>query len=209
MFDFLTNEEFLPYRLLIVLGLVAVVSVVSVVLYYFGKRTARQATSLRKRFQKALLKGLKDNTIDSLDNVTSLYEGIAKRGTGEICHNYSISLWLSESLEKIANDNIISSTSHSSSQRNKWLQQVQYYLDELNIPEPFADLPKDERTCLTDIVAFAKNNDLDSVNRKLAMLGGLIRARLEYLRFNRKKSNWAIVIGIVGWLTSLYQIIWS
>jgi len=167
---------------------------------YFSVRLMRSKREEgKKKFFKALFEGLKLSSITTLENVINIYKGATGLSSEDLQYRFGLSRHLREFLVELTSKNkSIFGETLDEKKILPWIQKINEVIKKNEEISPFADLPAAERNILTDLLIYAENNDIESTNRKLSELAGLIQGRNDALIKTSKINKWAIPISAIG-----------
>jgi hypothetical protein len=191
--------------------LIGLVTSIVTVLYAFTvkkllTRNRVKRESRKENFFKVLLKGIENGTVNNHKGLINIYKGSTNLSTEDLSYRYGLNKWLRELLTKVIGEN--SEMEFNKEKTQETVVQLTEFIDNNEEISPFSDLPDSERNMLSDLMAFIKNDDKNSANRKIKELGNVIQTRTEEQKKIEGQNKWAIPLAIVGViLTVIFGII--
>lgn len=175
------------------------------VLALFYRFRVRHADRRSKLF-KALLEGLRNGSVQTIDDVVDLYKGIFV-SDGEFLHSHlGLSTQLRQFLVELLAGNLDSRLDAATVV--EWKGQVSEFIRISEERSPFEGLPAYERNILRDLNNFIDLGDRGAIKRKLLGLGGILHTRIDNLNRIRNINRWSIPISMVGlMLTMLFGLV--
>lgn len=152
----------------------------------------------KNKFFKALISGLKIDTIQTINDVMNIYKGCTNVNQDEIVRG-DLSIRLREFLaDLISKEKYLLGFKIDKAEIVKWKLLITKLIEENEKISPFAELPDAERNNLNDIMIFLANQDFESANRKIAELSGMIKARNDDLENIKRINRYSIPLAILG-----------
>lgn len=161
-------------------------------------------------FYKALISGLKRETISSLEDVENIYKGINGLGADN-AFRAELSTWLREFLVYVIAENhgaptyyylklykLIQDEELPVENSDKYKELITKILRENENISPFADLPEAERGILSDVVELAKSNNTDRMLSKLHELSSIIKTKHTAMEKIETSNHWAVPLAVAG-----------
>lgn len=150
----------------------------------------------KKKFFKALLEGLRNDCICSIDDVIDIYRGVFPATPGMDDNRHGLSRQLREFLVELVSKQF----EHASDDKVvlAWKEKISEFIRISDAKTPFIDLPTYERNVLEDLAGCIDRHDDEGMRRKLMEVGGLVRARIDALNRIRGLNRWSVPISIVG-----------
>jgi hypothetical protein len=178
---------------------VAYFSSFAVGFYFLVMVKEKRRIERKEKFSKALVEGLKTDSIATIDDVVNIYKGVAGLSSEDLSYRYGLSTQLREFLVNLISKNkkVIDISLEDNIIRD-WKQKVSEFIQKNEETSPYADLPATERSILADISTFLEMNDPKSVKRKTFELAGMIQARNDDLNKIRNINMWTVPLSIVG-----------
>ncbi len=185
------------------MAMVAMVLYVIVYISIVNLLREKRAKS-KNDFFKALKEGLKTGAITTLDDAVNIYKGITGLGSEDLDSQYNLSKLLREFLVNLISKNksVIDDDINDEMIR-EWKQKLTDFISKNEVISPYADLPAAERNILSDISTFIEKDDMESVNRKILELSGMIQARNDDLNRIRNINKWAVPLSAIGLILTI------
>ena len=147
------------------------------------------------------MEGLKIGAINTIDDIENVYKGIGVLSTEDLSYRYRLSRWLREFMVALISKEIDKSIEDKT--LIEWKEKISSFIQKIEEVSPCSDLPDIERSILTDISTYLKNNDKDAVERKLSELASIIQARNDDLNKIRSTNKWAVPLAVVGMILTV------
>ena len=147
------------------------------------------------------MEGLKIGAINTIDDIENVYKGIGVLSTEDLSYRYRLSRWLREFMVALISKEIDKSIEDKT--LIEWKEKISSFIQKIEEVSPYSDLPDIERSILTDISTYLKNNDKDAVERKLSELASIIQARNDDLNKIRSTNKWAVPLAVVGMILTV------
>lgn len=184
---------------LIVVGFVTIITGYVTSFFFFIQRSRDKREENKKRFFKALLEGLKSNSVAAIDDVVNVYKGVFQLSSEESNYRYSLSKLIREFLVDVISKNKNTLVSDIDDKTIvEWKQKLSDFIQKNEESSPYDDLPPAERNALNDLSIFLEKNERESVKRKIMELAGMIQARNDDLNKIRSTNKWSVPLSIMG-----------
>lgn len=166
-------------------------------LRYFYVRNAK----VEEEFHKIMVEGLKNETVNDLEDVYIIYNGLKKTqiSNGDYRLNHLLHTFIKR----------LQSNSDGFEVENLliYINKVKGFLFKNKEVEPFSDLPDQEKNSLNDILSYIHNKDYESAKRKLSELAIAIGKQKMLVDKLEKKNKFSITLAILGlFLTVIFGI---
>jgi len=192
--------EYYTFLINILISLITVVYA-SLVMQLLFKKKIGERDEAKRKFFKALLEGLKIGAINTIDDIENVYKGIGVLSAEDLSYRYRLSRWLREFMVALISKEIDKSIEDKT--LIEWKEKISSFIQKIEEVSPYSDLPDIERSILTDISTYLKNNDKDAVERKLSELASIIQARNDDLNKIRSTNKWAVPLAVVGMILTV------
>lgn len=187
-----------------VVNIFIIITIASFIAALFGflwriddKEEDKQSKEAKKKFFVTITKGLNNGTINTLDDINNVYEGVTdKIFDSSSFHGIHLNKWLKEFLVKLISVDI--KESNGNENRQEWHQKITGFIHKIEEESPYSELSDIEKSILTDISNYLENDDKENVNRKLSELAGIIQTRNDDLNKIRSTNKWAISLAVAG-----------
>jgi len=157
----------------------------------------KKSLSVKINFFKATLNGLEKGTIDTLEDINNIYEGLGGSTFNDFPHHQDhLSKWLKEFLVELISKE--KDESLEDEVLKDYHQKISKYIHKIEEESPYSDLSEIERSILTDISTYLENADKENAKRKLSELAGMIRTRSDDLNKIRNTNKWAMGLALAG-----------
>lgn len=164
-----------------------------------------------QKFIKTISIGLKNKTINCVQDVNNIYMGIfgVQCDTKDSVYCGQLCKLLRKLLVKVINNGgEVKELSLENEQRNEIKEKLSQYIDHFEKTYPFANLPLAEMNIMNDISTYILNKDIDSITRKINELAGIIQVRTEENKKLNTATKWSIPLAIAGLIfTIIFGII--
>lgn len=151
----------------------------------------KKSLEIKLKFFNAALNGLKKETINTLEDINNIYEGLGgSTFDNSIHHRDHLSKWLKELLVELISRE--KDESLEGEVLKDYHQKISEFIHKIEEESPYSELSEIERSILTDISTYLENGDKGNVERKLAELAGMIRTRSDDLNKIRNTKKWAM-----------------
>ncbi|MCT3846070.1 hypothetical protein HZQ52_14675 [Elizabethkingia anophelis] len=168
----------------------------------FMLRKIRERRLYRKKaFTETFIKGISDNTIETMEDLLNVYSGITQLSPEDLNNKQGLNKWLREILARLIKGDIGKDIEHYKliAIKNK----ITSFINTSEKVSPFSELPDTERNILNDINAYNKVNDNESINRKLNELSSVIVTRYDQQKKIENLNKWSIPIAVVGLILTI------
>lgn len=197
MINFIIAENELEKVILLFIGTITYFSFAFTFLTYLKRRKYEKI----KEFTKTVSLGLKNKSINSIQDVNNIYMGIfgVQCDTKDSDYCGQLCKLLRKLLVKIINNGAeIKDLSLDNEQRAEIKEKLSQYIEHFEKTYPFANLPLAEMNIMNDIATYILNKDIDSITRKINELTGIIQVRAEENKKLDSATRWSIPLAIAG-----------
>lgn len=186
----------------VVLGVLATLyAALSTVFFKLIKEKKLQS---RRKFTNALINGLETESVECLDDVLNIYNGISTNSydTEESRH------FAGRRLRKFLVDMLTGELNDAKKEmpREKvkaWKNLITAWLDELKRETPYSDLPQAERSVLQELGRLIDKNEIEGIRGRINDLAGMIQVRNEEHEKSKKINRWTVPLSIAGLILTL------
>ena len=158
---------------------------------------------MKRNFFKALSEGLKIGAINTIEDIENIHKGMEI--SEDKSYRYRLVRWLREYLVLLFSEDVVKFIEDEIENKIlvEWKQKLTDFIQKIEETSPYSDLPEPERTILTDISNYLKDNNKDAVKRKLSELSVIIQARNDDLNRIKNTNKWAVPLTIAGMILTI------
>jgi len=188
--------------------LVSIFAVIFTVMYGYAAKillfkTRERRLQRKKELDDCISKGIRNRTIESVDDLILIYKGVYGHGADDISYRAGLSKTLRELLV-----GLLSGTSSEKSEVLNIKNRIKQFIYQIESESPFANLPTAERNLIVDIQRFTSVGDIAASTEKLSDLAGLIEIRQDALDRLQNSNKWSIPLATIGLvLTIVFGVI--
>ena len=157
----------------------------------------KKSIGIKLKFFTTVLNGLEKGTIDTLEDINNIYEGLGGSTFEDSSHHRDhLSKWLKELIvELISRER---DESLEGEVLKNYHQKISEFIHKIEEESPYSDISEIERSILTDISTYLEAGNKENVERKLSELAGMIRTRSDDLNKIRNTNKWATGLALAG-----------
>ena len=163
-----------------------------IIFYYFLRYLHIRNVKVEEEFHKLMLEGLKNETIEDLEDVYIIYNGLKRTQISN--GDYRLNHLLNTFIKKLQSNK----DSLEVGKLKVYIKKAKELLNKNKEVEPFSDLPDQEKNILNDILSYVQSKDSDSAIRKLKELAIAVSKQKLYVNKLEKQNKWSIPLAIIG-----------
>jgi hypothetical protein len=199
----LGNWELVDY--LIAVGLLAVFGLYISLGFFWLRYMYKNSQKRREEFYNILLDGLRIGTIESLEDVYNIYNGLNSSNVSS--GDNRLNSYLQGFIVKLQSKILVEANNEEDIV--KWKKFMTDLLAKNKEISPFSELPVSERNIMNDVLAYLESEDKDSIKRKMRELSVLIQTRSEHLEKTEKQNKLSVPLAVIGLILTIVFGIFS